>query len=152
MSTHLRLFRYVLALSALLSLSAGPALAQASQPQVSVLRLFLGDWLGPFPSTGGQCSYQYLEWFIYGTGSYTSTWNSYPQHDTNGCGGATAYGRWSVRDDVLTFHQQSVPGCAECTQRETIPLYYRFVTVNALRFCDYPNAANGCWVYYRQRA
>ena len=152
MRSHAKLSGFVLALSALLSLSAGSAQAQPAQPQVSAVHLLPGDWLGPFPSTGGQCSYQYLEWFIYGTGSYTSTWNSYPQHDTNGCGGSTAYGRWSVGGDVLPFHQQSVPGCAECTQRETIPLYYRFVTVNALRFCDYPNAADGCWVYTRQRA
>jgi hypothetical protein len=152
MRTHARLSRFVLAVPALLSLSASPALGQVAQPQVTVLRLFPGDWLGPFPSNGVDCYDEYLEWFIYGTGSYTSTWNSYPQGGTNGCGGSTAYGRWSVRGDVVTFHQQSVPGCAECTQRETIPLYYRFITVNALRFCDYPNAADGCWVYYRQRA
>jgi hypothetical protein len=127
-------------------------MVHVAQPQVSVLRLLPGDWLGPFPAPGGECSTEYLEWFIYGTGSYTSTWNSYPQSGTNGCGGATAYGRWSVRGGVLTFHQQSVPGCAECTQRKNIPVYYHFLTVNALRFCDYPDAADGCWVYYRQRA
>lgn len=157
MRTHARLGRFVLALSALLGLSAGPALAQpslvhAAQAQVSVLRLLPGDWLGPFPAPPGKCVGEYLEWFIYGTGSYTSTWNSYPQYGTNGCGGATAYGKWSVRSDVLTFHQQSVPSCADCTQRKNIPVYYHFLTAKALRFCDYPNAADGCWVYYRQRA
>jgi len=156
MRTHAMLSRFTLALSALLGLSASPALAQPSlvqvaQPQVSVLRLLPGDWLGPFPAPGGQCSTEYLEWFIYGKGSYTSTWNSYPQYGTNGCGGATAYGRWSVRGDVLTFRQHSVPGCAECVQQKTIPVSYRFLTVNAVRFCDYPDAADGCWVYYRQR-
>ena len=81
MRTHVRLSRFVLALCALLSLSAGPAVAQASQPHVSVLRLFPGDWLGLSPLPAVKCSYEYLEWFIYGTGSYTSTWNSYPQHE-----------------------------------------------------------------------
>ncbi len=157
MRTHARLWRFVLAMSALLGLSASPALAGPSlvhvaPPQVSVLYLLPGDWLGPFPAPPGECAGEYLEWFIYGTGSYTSTWNSYPKYGTNGCGGATAYGRWSVRGDVLTFHQQSVPGCAECTQRKNTPVYYHFLTVNALRFCDYPDAADGCWVYYRQRA
>jgi hypothetical protein len=140
-----------------LGLSASPALAQPSlvhvaEPQVSVLRLLPGDWLGPFPAPPGQCYDGYLEWFIYSTGSYTSTWNSYPAYGNGGCGGATAYGRWTARNGVLVFHQQSVPGCGTCTQSENIPLYYRFLTVNAVRLCDYPDAADGCWVYYRQRA
>jgi hypothetical protein len=123
MRTHAMLSRFTLALSALLGLSASPALAQPSlvqvaQPQVSVLRLLPGDWLGPFPAPGGQCSTEYLEWFIYGKGSYTSTWNSYPQYGTNGCGGATAYGRWSVRGDVLTFRQQSVPGAPSVSSKK----------------------------------
>jgi hypothetical protein len=83
MRTHARVARFALVLFALLGWSASPALAQPSivhvtQPQVGVLRLLAGDWLGPFPASGGQCSTEYLEWFIYGTGSYTSTWNSYP--------------------------------------------------------------------------
>jgi hypothetical protein len=159
--SYARLSRLVLVLSALLALPADPAMAQApragvargqAQAKSSVLRLLPGDWLGDFPAPPGECVGEYLEWFIYRTGSYTSTWNSYPQHRTNGCGGATAYGKWAARGDVLTFQQQSVPGCGECTQRKTIPVYYHFLNANAVRFCDYPTAADGCWVYYRQKS
>ena len=152
-----RLAGFVLSLCALLGPAATPATAQpllahVAQPALSVTRLLPGDWLGPFPAPPGQCDGEYLEWFINRAGSYTSTWNSYPKYGTNGCGGATAYGKWSVRGDVLTFHQQSVPNCAECTQRKNIPVYYKFVTTNALRLCDYPDAEDGCWTYYRQKS
>ena len=49
---------------------------------------------------------------------------------------------------MLILRQQGVPGCATCTQRQVIRVYYRFITVSALRFCDYP--AGLCYMYYRQ--
>jgi hypothetical protein len=79
---------------------------------------------------------------MYRTKSYTSTWNS--QY----CGGSTAYGHYSVSGTLLTFHQQSDPGCPTCTQVEPIPVTFHFLTVNALRLCDYP--AGSCYMYYRQ--
>ncbi|HTW06842.1 MAG TPA: hypothetical protein VME46_04995 [Acidimicrobiales bacterium] len=157
MRTHAWLSRFVFLSAALLCSSASPAMAQtslshAATPQDSVLQLLPGDWLGPFPAPPGECAGEYLEWFIYRTGSYTSTWNSYPKYGTNGCGGATAYGRWSARGDVLMFWQQSVPNCGECTQRKDIPVYFHFLTANDVRFCDYPDANDGCWVYHRQKS
>ena len=115
----------------------------APQTTRSILRLLVGHWLGAFPAPPGACGYEYAEWFLYGTRSYTLTWNSYH------CGGSTSYGRYSVRGDLLTFHQQSVPGCPTCVQTETIPVTFRFVTSAALRFCNYP--AGACYMYYRQR-
>ena len=99
---------------------------------------------GALPGPPGACSPEHAEWQIYASGSYAFTWNSHP------CGGATAYGHYDVRGDVLSFFQQSVPNCATCTQHETIHMTYRFVGGdNNLRLCDYPMGA--CYTYSRQR-
>jgi hypothetical protein len=106
-------------------------------------RELVGHWLGPFPGPSGRCGKGYSEWFLYATKSYTSTWNSAQ------CGGATAYGRYTVAGDLLTFHQQAVPQCPTCTQKSVIEVKFRFITANAMNLCDYP--AGSCYTYYRQR-
>ena len=123
----------------------------------------VGDWLGPWPGAAAGCSPEYVEYFIYATGSYSDTWNSEypgtvapPQGTTttapqygSGCGGgATAYGTYSVEGDLLTFHQQQVPTCPVCTQQQDIPVTFSFVD-GALQLCDYPSG--GCWTYDRQQ-
>jgi hypothetical protein len=108
----------------------------------SVMQKLPGDWLGPFPAPGTACDYEYAEWFLYATGSYTLTWNS------ESCGGSTSYGKYVVKGNLLTFYQQSVPGCPTCAQRLTIRVSFRFVTSSALRFCNYPSGS--CYIYYRQ--
>lgn len=141
------------ALGAGLSPAAGAAGASSART-AAVTHSLVGIWLGPFPNLtkGGKCARgEYLEWFIYRQGSYTSTWNTYPQYRTNGCGGGTAYGRWSVRGDVVTFNQQAVPTCPVCTQQVPIPVIFHFVgrAGNAVNFCDI-NPSTLCWTYYRQ--
>jgi hypothetical protein len=125
--------------------SARPATAHVAQVTVhdDAVSLFVGTWLGPFPGPAGDCGEGYSEWFMYATGSYTSTWNS------ENCGGTTSYGRYVVRGRLLLFEQEGDPGCPTCVQRQTIPVRYRFLTANALRLCDYP--AGLCYIYYRQR-
>jgi hypothetical protein len=108
----------------------------------SILQKLPGDWLGPFPAPGTACDYEYAEWFLYATGSYTLTWNS------ESCGGSTSYGKYVVKGNLLTFYQQSVPGCPTCAQRQTIRVSFRFVTSSALRLCNYPGGS--CYIYYRQ--
>jgi len=122
--------------------SARAATFVAEQTSSSVRRELVGTWLGPYPGPEAACGKAYLEWFLYATGSYTSTWNSQL------CGGSTAYGRYTVNGSLLTFHQQSVPGCPTCAQYATIPVTFRFITDDALRLCNYPSGA--CYLYYRQ--
>lgn len=109
----------------------------------TVMQDLPGDWLGPFPAPPGACGYEYAEWFLYATGSYTLTWNS------DNCGGSTSYGKYAVTGNLLSFNQKSVPSCPECTQREVIRVTFRFVTSSALRLCNYPTGQ--CYLYYRQR-
>lgn len=133
--------------------SAGPSAIQPTSPHAAsfvaeqtssnVRRELVGTWLGPYPGPDAACGNGYSEWFLYATTSYTSTWNS------QFCGGSTAYGRYTVNGSLLVFHQQSVPGCATCTQFESIPVTFRFLTYDALRLCDYPSGA--CYMYYRQK-
>ena len=122
-------------------------------------RRLAGAWPGP----AGACSWEYLEWFINASGSYTSTWNSAPLVTVpapagttttavvyrNGCeGGVTAYGTWSVHGNLLTFRQQAAPDCPECTQQTDIPVTFSF-EYGDLRLCDYPSG--GCWDYALQK-
>lgn len=124
---------------------AGQRLAEApsSVPQRAPVPALVGDWLGPFPGPAGACNPENAEWYVYASGSYSFTWKS------EDCGGATSYGHYGVRGDLLTFYQQSVPNCGTCTQRQTVPLSYKFVNgYKALRLCDYPMGA--CYTYNRR--